>query len=155
MKAPSFLMWNKVWKPLIWSHFLANAGIYPTESLPKTDLLEVANLELNFNGQLIYGTANRRGMHLREQAEDEWLEHHPQSPGRLPEGSTKNPLGKMTEWNTAFPFAPWKQELHCIFTYSNITSTNVQNCFQENKNQTYYRRVFFNLHLVHSSFRLS
>lgn len=148
-------MWNKVWKPLLWSLFLANAGIYPTESLPKIDLLKVANLELDFNGQSMYGIANGREMHLRKQAEDEWLEHHPQSPGRLPERSTQNPQGKMTKWNTALPFTHWKQELHYIFTYSNITSTTMQNCFQENKNQTYDRRVFFNLRLTHSSFRLS
>ena len=60
----------------------------------------------------MYGTVKGREMHLREQADDESLKHHPQSPGRLLEGSTQNPQGKMTEWNTALSFTHWKQELN-------------------------------------------
>ena len=45
----------------------------------------------------MHGTARGREMHLREQAEDEWLKHQPYSPGRLPNRSTQNPQGKVTE----------------------------------------------------------
>lgn len=79
----------------------------------------------------MYGTVKGREMHLREQGDDESLKHHPQSPGRLLEGSTQNPQGKMTEWNTALSFTHWKQDLNCNFTYSNISSAMTQNCFQK------------------------
>ena len=139
-KGPSILMWNKIWESFIWSNFLANAWIYCAESLSRIDPLEETKRPRFLKGELRYGRVRGREMHLREGAEDEWLNITP-SLQAVSLRDQPRILREREQNRIVLSFTHQKQEFNCNFTYSNM-STTMQLCFQKTHKRHLRQNIF-------------